>query len=86
MRTTNPIESTFATLRNRTYKAKGAFSQKTILTMVFKIFQSAEERWIRIRGFEHLNNVINGIKFTDGVLVSSESNSLLTEKNIREAA
>ena len=86
LRTTNPIESTFATLRNRTYKAKGAFSQKTILTMVFKIFQQAEERWIRIRGFEHLNNVINGVKFTDGVFVSSESDSLLTEKNTQEAA
>ena len=86
LRTTNPIESTFSIVRHRSYKAKGAFSQKTILTMVFKIFQSAEERWIRIRGFEQLNNVIIGIKFRDGLAVLNETDSLLTEKNTQEAA
>jgi transposase-like protein len=86
LRTTNPIESTFSIVRHRSYKAKGAFSEKTILTMVFKIFQSAEERWIRIRGFEQLNNVIIGIKFRDGLAVLNETDSLLTEKNNQEAA
>ena len=86
LRTTNPIESTFATLRNRTYKAKGAFSQKTISTMVFKVMQSAQDRWRRIKGFEQLDNVIRGVKFVDGVLDASEFDSLLIEKNRQEAA
>lgn len=67
LRTTNPIESTFATVRHRTRKAKGCFSRTTILTMVFKLAQSAEKRWNRIRGFDQLHNVIKGIKFIDGI-------------------
>lgn len=74
LRTTNPIESTFATVRNRTYKAKGAFSNKTILTMSFKLMQSAQKRWIKLRGFHHLDNVIKGVKFTDGKMVQNKIN------------
>ena len=66
LRTTNPIESTFATVRHRTYKAKGCFSRTTILTMVFKLCESAQNRWQRLRGFNHLADVIRGIKFVDG--------------------
>lgn len=73
-------------MRNRTYKAKGAFSDKTILMMVFKLFQSAKKRWIKIKGFHHLDNVIRGVKFVDGRLASPETDSLLTEKNSQEAA
>jgi len=72
LRTTNPIESTFATVRNRTYKSKGAFSSKTILMMTFKLMQSAQKRWIKIRGFHHLDNVIRGVKFKDGKLDDGE--------------
>ena len=72
LRTTNPIESTFATVRNRTYKSKGAFSSKTILMMTFKLMQSAQKRWIKIRGFHHLDNVIRGVKFKDGKLDKEE--------------
>jgi putative transposase len=64
MRTSNPIESTFATVRHR---AKGCFSRKTILTMVFKLCQSAQVRWIRLYGFSRLAEVIRGVKFVDGV-------------------
>ena len=67
LRTTNPIESTFATVRHRTKKAKGCFSRNTILTMVFKLCQSAENSWIRLCGFERLGDVINGIQFVDGI-------------------
>lgn len=67
LRTTNPIESTFATVRHRTRKAKGCFSRTTILTMTFKLIKSAEKRWHRLRGFEQLSNVIQGVKFIDGV-------------------
>ncbi len=67
LRTTNPIESTFATVRHRTRKSKGCFSRDTILSMVFKLTQSAEKRWNRLRGFDQLNNVIMGVKFIDGI-------------------
>lgn len=80
LRTTNPIESVFATVRNRTYKAKGAFSSKTVLTMAFKLIQSAQKNWIRLRGFHHIDNVIKGLKFTDGILQNNENNkNSLTE-------
>jgi len=58
IRTSNPIESTFATVRHRTYKSKGCFSRTTILTMVFKLCESAQKRWNRLRGFNYLANVI----------------------------
>lgn len=87
LRTTNPIESIFATVRNRTYKVKGAFSSKTIVTMAFKLMQSAQKNWIRLRGFHHLDNVIRGIKFVNGVLVkNANENNLLTETDNRIAA
>jgi putative transposase len=89
LRTTNPIESTFATVRHRTYKSKGAFSTKTILTMAFKLMQSAQKHWIRLRGFHHLDNVIKGIKFKDGKLTPdsiNENNLLTTESQNRIAA
>lgn len=82
LRTTNPIESTFATVRNRTYKVKGAFSSKTIVTMTFKLIQSAEKHWIKLRGFHHLDNVIRGVKFKDGKLEKTGIN----EGAIQEAA
>jgi putative transposase len=67
LRTTNPIESTFATVRLRTKRARGCFSRTTILTMVFKLCQSAEKKWQRIRKPEHLADVINNAKFIDGI-------------------
>lgn len=67
LRTTNPIESTFATVRHRTKRAKGCFSRTTILTMVFKLCQSAEQRWIRLSGFNRLADVIRGVEFKDGI-------------------
>lgn len=82
LRTTNPIESTFATVRHRTYKAKGAFSRTTILTMVFKLCESAEKRWNRLRGFNYLADVIRNVKFTDGIRQEMENGSV----NEREAA
>jgi transposase-like protein len=74
LRTTNPIESTFATVRHRTKKAKGCFSRKTILTMVFKLCQSAQERWRRLHGFSKLADVIRGVKFIDGIAKNSSKN------------
>ena len=67
LRTTNPIESTFATVRLRTAKTRGCLSRQTMLMMVFKLCQSAEQRWRRLRGYKHLADVIRGVQFVDGV-------------------
>ena len=67
IRTSNPIESTFATVRLRTAKTRGCVSRTTILTMVFKLGLSAEKGWRKLRGFRRLAEVINGVKFIDGI-------------------
>lgn len=67
LRTTNPIESTFATVRLRTERTKGCGNWTTCLTMVFKLAQCAQRRWHRLNGKELLNEVIEGIKFVDGI-------------------
>lgn len=72
IRSTNPIESTFATVRLRTDKTRGAVSPDSILSLVFKLVQSAQKRWHRIRGFKHLGDVIEGISFKDGIRVEHE--------------
>ena len=66
IRTTNPIESTFATVRLRTDKTRGCVSKETILAMVFKLVENAQKSWLRIRGFKHLADVIAGVPFKDG--------------------
>jgi len=67
LRTTNPIESTFATVRLRTHKTKGAGSRIACLTMVFKLAMSAQKRWRALNGAKLLADVIGGVKFEDGV-------------------
>lgn len=69
LRTTNPIESTFATVRHRTIRAKGCLSNKTALAMIFKLAQAAEKRWYRLRGHNQLPKLILGVKFNDGIEV-----------------
>ena len=67
LRTTNPIESMFATVRLRTYKTKGCGSRIACLTMVFKLAQSAQSRWRVLNGSQLLPEVIQGVKFVDGI-------------------
>jgi len=69
IRTTNPIESTFATIRHRTERTKGCLTRDGMLSMIFKLGMSAEKNWRRLRGFEWLAKVINGVKFRDGIEV-----------------
>ena len=69
LRTTNPIESTFATVRHRTIRSKGCLSNKTALAMVFKLVDSAQKSWRRIDGHNQLPKLIQGVKFTDGIEV-----------------
>ena len=67
LRTTNPIESTFATVRLRTRRTKGCGSRMACLTMVFKLAQCAQRHWRRLNGKELIAEVIEGIKFVDGI-------------------
>ena len=67
LRTTNPIESTFATVRLRTKRTKGSGSRKACLTMAFKLCQSAAKTWRKLKGSKLLPDVILGIQFVDGV-------------------
>jgi transposase-like protein len=69
IRTTNPIESTFATIRHRTRQTKGCGSRMATLTMVFKLGKAAEKRWRRINGYELIDKVISGVEFKDGIEV-----------------
>src|SRR6516165_2102160 len=66
LRTTNPIESTFATVRLRTVKTKGSGSRSACLTMVFKLMESAAKKWRLLNGSPLLAKVIAGVKFVDG--------------------
>ena len=70
IRTTNPIESTFGTIRHRTKRSKGCLSRDGMLHMMFKLGQCAEKKWRRLRGFDYLAKVITGIKFKDGIEVT----------------
>ena len=67
IRTTNPIESTFATVRLRTDKVRSCFSSKTVVTMAFKLCQCAQKRWQRLYGYRKLGKVIRGVKFINGI-------------------
>jgi putative transposase len=66
IRTSNPIESTFATVRLRTAKTRGCIARHTILSMVYKLGQSAQKKWRKLRGFKLLAEVIRGVQFKDG--------------------
>jgi transposase-like protein len=67
IRTTNPIESTFATVRLRTAKTKGCGSRQACLTMVFKLCQQAERHWRGLKGGQLLQDVIQGVRFVNGI-------------------
>ena len=75
IRTTNPIESIFATVRLRTNRTLGCVSRQTILSLVFQLGQSASKRWRRLRGFKQLADVIRGVKFENGVRVDTTNHS-----------
>ena len=73
IRTTNPIESVFATVRHRTVRSKGCLSHKTALAMVFKLVMAASKTWRRLNGYEQLPRVIEGVIFTDGIQADETS-------------
>jgi putative transposase len=71
LRTTNPIESTFATVRHRTIRSKGCLSNKTALAMVFKLVEGAQKTWRRLDGQNMLPKLVANVKFKDGIEASS---------------
>ena len=72
IRTTNPIESVFATVRLRTTKTKNCGSRKTTLAMAYKLITTAQKRWHRLRGYKLLADVIEGVEFKDGERVEPD--------------
>ena len=73
LRTTNVIESSFATIRHRSKRAKGCVSRQSMLSMIYKMGMCAEQSWRRLRGFRQLAKVIEGVKFNDGIEVVQDS-------------
>jgi transposase-like protein len=69
LRTTNVIESSFATVRHRTVRSKGCLSNRTALAMIFKLAEAAEKSWRRLDGHNQLPKVILGVRFADGMEV-----------------
>lgn len=84
IRTTNPIESSFATIRHRTTRTKSCVSRNTLLGLVFQLALTAEKGWRRIRGFDRLPQVIDGIRFQDGMAIIMEPEN--TEETQQMAA
>ena len=71
LRTSNPIESVFATVRHRTVRTKGALSQDTARLMVFKLVMAAAKTWRRLKGENQLPKVVQGVTFRNGVEVTN---------------
>ena len=85
IRSTNPIESTFATVRLRTDKTRGAVSTGTVTPLVFKLVQSAQNRWHRIRGFKSLGDLIEGVQFKDGIKVEEQKKAIADQEQKKVA-
>lgn len=75
LRTTNPIESSFATVRHRTDRTRGAISRESIVPFVFKLGKVAEQHWRKLNGFEFLAKIITGVRFRDGIEVRDDSSA-----------
>ena len=71
---TNPIESAFATVRLRTRVTKGAGSKTAALAMAYKLLATAQERWRRFNGHHLVADVLDGVRFKDGIRVTDDDN------------
>ena len=78
IRTTNPIESMFATVKLRSKTTKGAGSPRQAEVMAFKLMKEAEKKWRKIRGYRELENLLNGVLYKDGELVESSGHQQVT--------
>jgi putative transposase len=84
LRTTNPIESVFASVRLRTGKTKNCGSRKTTLAMAYKLIVTAQKKWRRLRGYKLLADVIQGVKFKDGVRVKPDQKQEYADQAIHQ--
>ncbi|MGH8110752.1 MAG: IS256 family transposase [Rhodanobacteraceae bacterium] len=73
LRTSNPIESTFATVRHRSEQTRGAVSRESVMPFVFKLVKVAERHWRKLNGFHYLAKIIDGVRFRDGVEVCEDA-------------
>jgi putative transposase len=80
LRTSNAIESSFATVKLRTRVTKGAGSKKAALAMAYKLLDAAQERWRRFNGHEFVSDVLAGVKFKDGIRVTDDKTTTTDEK------
>jgi transposase-like protein len=78
IRTSNPVESMFSTIRLRMAKTRNRGSRETVLAMMFKLAQSTEKKWRRLRGHTLLGEVITGVRFKDGVREGDQSDRSAT--------
>ncbi|MDP3529978.1 IS256 family transposase, partial [Methylicorpusculum sp.] len=76
IRTTNPIESSFATIRHRTTRTKNCVSRSTLMGLVFQLALTAEKSWRKIQGFKRIPEVIEGIRFHDGIAIITEAEKM----------
>ena len=79
---TNPIESSFATVKLRARATKGAGSKKAALAMAYKLLDAAQQRWRRFNGHELVADVLAGAQFKDGVRVNDDNNDEMTEEKV----
>jgi putative transposase len=86
LRASNPIESTFAAMRQRTDRAKGCLTRQGMLSMIFKLGMRAERSWRRLRGFEWLTKVIRGVEFRDGIEIHEQQSNRRVQAPRRAAA
>ena len=86
LRTTNPIESSFATVRLRTKVTKGAGSKKAALAMAYKLLDAASERWRRFNGHELVADVLDDMQFKDGIRVTDDDNHEMHEMTEEKVA
>ena len=75
LRTTNPIESSFATVKLRTKSTRGAGSPKTATTMAFKLLLECEKKWRKIRGWEEIENLLAGVEYRNGVMITPQGSN-----------
>jgi transposase-like protein len=75
LRTTNPLESVFATVRQRTNRTKGSLSPQTAKLMVFKLVSAASKTWCRLKGTNQLPKIVAGVRFADGIEVITAQQS-----------
>lgn len=73
IRTTNPIESSFATVKLRTKVTKGAGSKETAAVMAFKLLSECQKKWRKLRGHEEIKNLLKGLEYKDGVMIPGEN-------------